>query len=409
MPKRVDVPGLGIVEFPDSMSDDDIGKALSAQSAPKTSVNPTLRQHPLAALGDKVVGWLPAAGGMAGGLIGAAGGTVAGMGVGGVPGAIGGAALGQAAGEAARQIARFGSGQPTPQTAGQAAGQIGTQGLIGAASELTGQGIGAGMAAAAPKIMQSALKPTLTTLKEYGTTAPKLVKTLLDEGINVTEGGLAKLQNIFTATNKEIHDAVANATGAIDPKSVAARALQTAGRVSKQVNPTADLKAVGDTVEEFLQHPIYKGAPMTPAEAQAMKIGTYQQIGKKYGEVSSASIETQKALARGLKEDIAAEVPKIAELNAKDSSIMAAMDAVGRRVAVAGNRDPVGFAWVAHTPSTFLAALIDRNPAVKSMLARGMYDSAAAASKVSPNVIRAAVQALASGGGDEPVAAPPRE
>ena len=127
-----------------------------------------------------------------------------------------------------------------------------------------------------------------------------------------------------------------------------------------------------------------------------MKVGTYRQIGKDYGKLSSASVEAQKALARGLKEEIEAAIPKIKALNAREGSLMAAQDAVAHRVAIAGNRDPAGFAWVTHTPQTFLAALMDRSPVVKSMLARGMYSSAGAAAKVSPQLIRAAVLALAT-------------
>ena len=143
---------------------------------------------------------------------------------------------------------------------------------------------------------------------------------------------------------------------------------------------------------------------LTVPEAQAMKIGTYREIGKNYGKQSSASVETQKALARGLKEEIEAAIPKIKSLNAREGEIMAAQEAVGHRVAIAGNRDPVGFAWVTHTPQTFLAALMDRSPVVKSMLARGMYNSAGAATKVSPQLIRAAVVALASGESDDELA-----
>ncbi len=259
-----------------------------------------------------------------------------------------------------------------------------------------GAGIGAGAKVAAPWLMQKALKPGVALLDEYRTSAPKLVKTLLDEGINVTQAGVDKLQKLLTATNQEIKQAVASATGSVDKNSVAARALTTANKMAQQVNPTKDLQAVGDTVQEFLDHPVYAGRKLTIPEAQAMKQGTYQQIGKKYGEVSSASIETQKALARGLKEDIAAEVPGIAGLNTRDSELMAALDATGRRVALSGNRDPVGFAWVAQHPVSFLAALFDRSPAVKSLVARGMYNSAATAARVSPQLLRAAIVTLAS-------------
>lgn len=352
-------------------------------------------------MGDAIVNALPSLAGAAGGIVGGIGGTVFGMGVGGVPGAIGGAALGGGAGEAAKELINRARGAPDVGTMTQAATNIGAAGAVQGGAEAVGAGVGAGAKAAAPWLMQKALKPTASVLSEYKTTAPKLIQTLLDGGISVTQAGVDRLQTLFDATNRDIANAVSNATGRIDKKTVSARALTTANKVAQQVNPTADLQAVGDTVQEFMNHPIFKG-DLSVAEAQAMKIGTYQQIGKKYGEVSSAAIETQKALARGLKEEIASEVPGIGALNQKDSDLMAALDAVGRRVALSGNKDPVGFAWVAAHPTTFLAAIFDRSPAIKSMVARGLYQSAGAAAKVAPQLIRAAVTGLASG--DQPPA-----
>jgi hypothetical protein len=42
---------------------------------------------------------------------------------------------------------------------------------------------------------------------------------------------------------------------------------------------------------------------LTATEAQAIKQGTYRQLAKKYGQLSNADVEEQKALARSLKED----------------------------------------------------------------------------------------------------------
>jgi Fe-S cluster assembly scaffold protein SufB len=54
-----------------------------------------------------------------------------------------------------------------------------------------------------------------------------------------------------------------------------------------------------------------------------MKQGTYQQLSAKaYGELKSASIESQKALARGLKEELANTFPELNDLNAQDSKLL---------------------------------------------------------------------------------------
>lgn len=349
---------------------------------------------------------LPAIGGTVGGIVGGIGGTVGGVGVGGVPGSIGGAAVGGAGGEAARQLINRAAGWDAgPSSATDAAMAIGTEGAIQGGLEGLGKGFGAGMAKAAPWLMEKAVKPTTALLKEYRTTGPAIVKTLLDEGINVTEGGVMKLQKLFNENNQQIKEALENRdnllrrlsptgdSAVVDKSRVAARVLPTANRLAQQTNPTKDLKAVGDTVTEFMNHPTMPGN-LTLPEAQAMKIGTYQQIGKKYGQISSAEVEAQKALARGLKEEIASEVPQISALNKADSELMAALDAVGRQAALSARKDPVGFAWAAHHPTTFIAALIDRSPAVKSFLARGMYKQAALVGNVSPLTLRAALAAI---------------
>lgn len=395
MPRAVKGPDGVLHSFPDDATDAEISSALGAVPQANTKAAPKARTWT-----DVAVDALPAIGGAAGGIIGGIGGTAFGMGVGGVPGAVGGAALGGGAGEAARQLINRVRGADAPATSTEAAQKIGTQSAIQGGAEAAGLGIGAVTSAAGKRLMQSAVKPSTALLENYNTSAPKLVKTLLDEGVNVTQGGVEKLDALLTAKNAEIANAIASSPAEVSALKVAGRLNSTAKTMLNQVNPEADLAAVSDVGQQFLNHPRLTGPTMSVADAQALKQGTYRQLAGKYGELSSASNEAQKALARGLKEEIASAVPGVAQLNAEDSALMAAREAVGRRVALSGNRDPVGFAWVAQHPATFLAAILDRSPAVKSMVARGMYSSAGAAAKVAPQLIRAAVAALASS--DEP-------
>jgi hypothetical protein len=401
--KVIDIPGVGPTAFPDSMTPEQINAAASKVYADANPKHPSPdKTHSWI---DTATDWLPTVGGAVGGIVGGIGGTVAGVGVGGVPGAVGGAAVGGATGEAARQLVNRARGKDAPQTPADAATAIGAQGAIQGGAEAAGAWIGAGMKAVAPRVMQSAVKPTLAMMKEHP--VGRLVSTLLDQGINVTEGGLQKLHALLTATNDEIRAAVNASSARIRTGDVADRLTDLSQRVANQVNPTKDLNAVEAAGVEFRNHPRFAGPNgsvnlTTPVQtAQDLKVGTYRQLQGKYGEMSNASAEAQKALARGLKEEIAKEVPGIAELNSRDSDLLAAIDAVGRRVAFSGNKDPIGFAWVTNHPTTFIAALLDKSPAVKSLLARGLYDNAARAAKVSPQLIRTAVAALATHGSDE--------
>jgi hypothetical protein len=396
-PIVVDVPGVGSVEFPAGTSEETMQQALQQTHAQAQQTNdPSVWERLKSAAYQASPLPLFEKQNLPGTLA-----TVAGTATGGL---------------AAIPVAAA-TGVLTRAATGGTPAQNFTEGAIQGATQAVGPALSAAKEVG-PWMMQKALKPTASMLKEYRTTAPQLVKTLLDEGINVTQGGLDKLQRLFDANNKDISSAISDreallqrlgiGADVVDKNRVAARTLTTANRLAQQTNPTKDLQAVADTVTEFQNHPTMPGN-LTLTEAQKMKIGTYQQIGKKYGQISSAEVEAQKGLARGLKEEIAAEVPQISALNERDSRLMAALDAVGRRVALSGNHDPVGFAWVAHSPVSFLAALIDRNPTVKSLIARGLYKQADYAGRVAPGMIRTALAAIAQQPSPSPDAPPPQE
>lgn len=161
--KTIDIPGVGPVDFPDSMSDAQMNAAATRLYQ---NANVGKKQPPVTSWTDRAVSALPAVGATAGGIIGGIGGTVAGMGVGGVPGAAGGAGLGGAAGEAAKQLINRARGSAdAPQTSGDAALAIGKEGAIDAAGT-------AAMGALGSKVVPAAT----TALMDYGT-SPTVAKT----------------------------------------------------------------------------------------------------------------------------------------------------------------------------------------------------------------------------------------
>lgn len=335
---------------------------------------------------------------MAGGIAGtaASGGTL-----GPILTPIVGSFLGGAGGAGAGEVVAALQGRPNATTARGVGRSMVAEGAGQATGTAAGIGIGKGLVKGGEVLMEKAVKPATTLLKDFGTTGPAVARTLLNEGISVTQSGLAKLEALFDTTNDDIAKAVASASGTIPKTRIAAQAAPVANRVAQQTNPTADLVAVGDTVDEFLKHPVYTG-DLSVAEAQAMKRGTYREVGKKYGQMAPAAIETQKALARGLKEEVAAAVPGIDALNARDSALMAALDATRNQVNISGRANPAGFAMAAsQRPLTFLAALADRSPMIKSALASGAYREAARLAGVSANLVRAALAAVASDAGQD--------
>ena len=353
---------------------------------------------------SKAVDWLPVAGGTVGGIVGGLGGTAFGFGIGGVPGAVGGAAVGGAGGEAAKQLIERAMGEPTPRTSLGAVANIGKEAVVQGGSELLGRGVGVLAKNLGPAMMQSALKPgiksTFAAMKR-GAQIPPVVQTLLDEGVNVTRGGIEKLNKIISATSSEVKNAIAGLSSApsISPLRVAGRLNQTARKFGNQVAPQADLSAVSSVGEDFLA--AHGARDLSVQAAQKLKTGTYEALGQRaYGEVKGATTEAEKALARGLREEIEAEASRsgidISSVNLREGKALDALGVVARRVAIAGNNNPLGLAGLAVShPATLLTMLVDRSGAVKSLIARGLYSQAGRMAGISPALIRTAVQTLA--------------
>lgn len=219
-------------------------------------------------------------------------------------------------------------------------------------------------------LMQSALKPTLADIQKGN--AAQAVQTMLDEGLNVSPGGAAKLSDRVVSVNDAITDAIVNSQGRVNKNAVAGRLHDVVGRVEKQVNPASDVAAVEKAWNEFSDHPLIPGQDMSVQLAQEMKKNTYKGLKDKYGQLGSADVEAQKALARGLKEEIASAVPEVGPLNARESSLLSAQNILDRRVGMSANANPLGLPSIAPSAVRMVAGLLDRSDIVKSLLARAL-------------------------------------
>lgn len=219
-------------------------------------------------------------------------------------------------------------------------------------------------------LMRSALKPSKKDVLRGD--ADKAITTLLNEGVNATEGGGFKLQAKVDDLNQQIADSLANANAYVGKDAVLRRAAETKRRVKGQVAPQDDMAAVQRVADSFASHPDLPNNAIPVVKAQELKRGTYRQLRDKYGEQGAADVEAQKALARGLKEEIVKEVPEIGPLNARESEILNALKMVESRAAVEGNKNPVGLMPL--TPNTMRAGLFlaDRSALIKSLLARAL-------------------------------------
>lgn len=422
--------------------------------------------HPLRAIVDFLGSLLPGTGPTAdtiadqANFLPAVGGALGGI-AGGVPGA----AFGGVAGESARQHVRRALGASAPSTPGEAVKDMAVQGAINAGAEGGGRLVASIGERTAKAMMQSAVQPGIkSTVKALvkGTDLP-VVNTMLKEGINVTPTGVQRLAAIIEGNDAHLTELLEGLPATIRPEEIAKGATEAAQRALRQAVPQSDVAAIEATGQKFLSHPlvteerqigtnivdsgIYDAsgkmvtrevpimgqAPksITPSLTQELKQGTYERLGtKNYGELKSAEIEGEKALASKMREQItraamkeaaairasnparAKELMSVDAINARTGRAIEAMEAVAKRVARAGNGDHAAFAWLAHNPQAGLAFALYKSPAIKSMLARGLYASAAKASGVAENVLRLLVSSIVAGTNDDtppqPAAIPAR-
>ena len=290
----------------------------------------------------------------------------------------------------AGKAAKVGRAAELATTAGKVASTVGEvtdplRGLIQGAKGLTNT--------TAEGLYQSAVKPSLSAKNIPG--IPGKMETGLAEAIPVSESGAKKIASLIDDLDAQVKGKAA--TGAaqgktVNPELVARRADATSAKFSQQVTPQADLASIAGAKGEFLdKYAIrdaqgnvigYKQIPLDVAQAE--KTGTYTQLRKKYGELGSARIEAEKALARGLKEEIENAIPEVKGLNARESKLLALEPAIIKAVARSGNWEKfapgiygglggIGAGMATSSPEVGVAAAalltILRDPNIKSRLA----------------------------------------
>lgn len=216
------------------------------------------------------------------------------------------------------------------------------------------------------------------------------VKTGLDFELPVSKGGAAKLSDLVDKMNKT-REAVINSdpTRPISTVRAINNLDKTRARFANQVTPQPDMAEIDAVQNNFLSNPKIQ-PPVGPSpgslsavDAQAMKSGTYRVLGNKaYGELKGASIEAQKDLARGIKDEIAEQFPELKGVNASESRLLDLQPLLERAVNRIGNHQAFGIGTPmmaagteAVTGSSKLAAAVAvykavfDNPYVKSRLA----------------------------------------
>lgn len=241
--------------------------------------------------------------------------------------------------------------------------------LFQAAKPVVGAGVGAGVAretapdspvaeimatmfgAAGPGVatqgLQKLTTPAGRRLIESGMKIPtslkdnlrnKAIDAMVEFDIPFAKRGLQKVKNLRANFDNEISQAVDGITNNIDLNNAAKRIDDMKAFYSKlPPDVAADyLKPLDDIQQKFAS-----GGIITPKDAQEMKQTLYALNRKNYGELKNASVEGNKAVARGLKELLVEQEPRLAMLNEKDAALINLEKVMGQSLHRARNYDIV--------------------------------------------------------------------
>lgn len=336
MGQVIEVPGQGPVEFPDGMTDDQIVVAIKKNSmAPKPQTRAEIYQDTV-----KNRGW----------------------------------------GSGAPEFIHELGGKVTDITGSPVAGGVTNFLLNAIPAFLTAgkvQGAPASLAEGpASWLMQKAVRPNKAA--RLSGDADDAIKTMLDEVIYPTVSGMDKAGKIAGKLETVIDDAVGKSSEVVKVSDIHSAINNVYAKLRKQMVPQSDLDALRKVSDDFFSSPNIAGKTEIPVQlAHELKKGTYAALGgKAYGEVGSASIEGQKALARGARQEVGNAVPAVRGPLERQASMMNVMDVAADRALLEGNKNLLSLAPIASHPVAAISFLADRWAALKAFAALQAYHGA---------------------------------
>jgi len=298
------------------------------------------------------------------------------------------------------------------------------------------------------KMYQSILKPSTVNTQAQNA---RIINTGLKERIPLTKGGRNTLQGKVDALQEQVGEHINRGDAAgltVDPEAAAARTTRSKAEFATQVDPDADLNAISGVKGRFLDRhsteaPYTKirptdadeagiaGAfvkegegttrvskPIGLKEAQAEKQGTYRRLKDKYGELSSAEVEAQKDIARGLKEEVYNQVKQqygvdLTAIGQREARLLDLDGSIERFLNRHGNNQSIGIAPGIHAAG--LRAMFSRSAAITGALANFFLEkNPAIASRIAilaanqnPTAVTGFSQAVAGGLRGAQIMAPP--
>ena len=266
-------------------------------------------------------------------------------------------------------------GLPSEAAAGLGtAAYVGAQALPAVAGSV-GQIAPTGLRAIPRRLMQSSIKPNAEARTSGA--ADKAITTMLEKGINATEAGMSATQSKVTSLENKIQGILDESPGIVDPYKAADNIKKAVSAVSLNLDRARNLRDIEKVYDKFVNHEAIKDMGGIPASlANKMKQAFYTELKDKAfvpGADLTVAAKAQKALAGGLRQEVAAAEPAVVPSLAEQSELINVLKVAGPQAAREGNKNILGFGALSPRLENVLVWMVDRYPWFKSMLARGLY------------------------------------
>ena len=224
------------------------------------------------------------------------------------------------------------------------------------------------------KLYASSLKMS-TSGKLSQAERAKRIQTGLEGGYIPNEKGLNRLLADIDDINKQISVKImegARTGQGVPVQNIIDKLQPLKERALNTFDPQPALDSINRMEAALKAHPKIVGGKIPVDIAQQMKVNTYRDLKKAYGEMKSIEIEAQKALARGAKEELAKIYPELNALNVRDAAYIGLEDSLSRAVKRIQNRDIIG---LGQTTAAAAGGVIAGQPGAIAAIAAKLIDA----------------------------------
>jgi len=231
------------------------------------------------------------------------------------------------------------------------------------------------------RLYESAVKPGAPSAQFSRGEQLKVLQAGLDAGISPNQFGIDKLEGLIGDLNSQIMAKIQGGTRGgqtVSRDSILSRLDDTEVFFNQMPNPKSYLNAIDEVRQGMLDT---KLANIPLDKAQNMKQTIYKVIKDSYGELSTATKEANKAIARGTKEELVNIFPELQTLNNKESLFLRLEPMIEKASGRINKRDIMGIgtpiasgaaaaiAGPAAGKATLVAKALLENPRAKTYIA----------------------------------------